>query len=108
VEKPVDKYAELRAELEAIARARLIDCVDYAEGRVELRPVAELPPDALAAIAQIERGPGGVKVRLYDKLRAVELLLRLDGQWGEAPEENNLLEMLGEGFGDENGVSFEE
>lgn len=104
----MDKYAELRAELEAIARARLIDCIDYAGGRVELRPAAELPPDALAAISQVERGPGGVKVRLYDKLRAIELLMRLDGLWSEGQEENNLLEILREGFADEDGVPFEE
>lgn len=93
MEKPVDKFDEIRAELLAIARAKVVDCIDYSDGRAELRPLAELPPDALAAISQIERGPGGCKVRFYDKLRAIELLLKLDGV-AEAVEDNNLIEIL--------------
>lgn len=113
MEKPVDKFDEIRAELLAIARARVVDCIDYSEGGAELRPLAELPPDALAAISQIERGPGGCKVRFYDKLRAIELLLRLDGVAG-AVEDNNLIEILLEGMKeegewlDEDGVSIAE
>ena len=49
-----------------------------------------------AAIASIERGTGGLKVKLYDKLKALELLGKYLGLFDSGPEQppSPLLERL--------------
>ena len=53
-------------ELRAIAMARATDFLTVEDG--------ELTPEQTAAIASVERSTGGLKVKFYDKLKALELL----------------------------------
>lgn len=102
---------DIRAELRAIALARPVDCLRITDGVLELLPLGELPAAGAAGIASVELGPHGVKVRFYDKLKAIELLC---SEEGAAAPENNLLEVIlaalqnEEVLEDEDGVSFEE
>ena len=49
------------------------------------------------AIASVEKGSGGLKVKFYDKLKALELLGKAVGLFeggAQAPEDNGLLEAI--------------
>lgn len=84
-------------ELVAIAFARATDYLFTQDGSLVIRDTAQLGEDAGAAIAGIERSTGGLKVKLYDKLKALELLGKCCGlfEGSQKPtEENNLLQVL--------------
>jgi phage terminase small subunit len=57
---------------------------DYAEigedGIVRFTPTSKLPPEKRAAVAGIEQGTTGTKVKMHDKLKAMELLGKMTGQ----------------------------
>lgn len=61
-------------ELRSIAMARATDFMTVRDGVLEIRSTGELTPEQAAAIASIERSTGGLKVKFYDKLKALELL----------------------------------
>ena len=81
-------------ELAAIAFARVPDYVD-SEGNLK----NELKPLQRAAIASVEKSNTGLKVKFYDKMKALELLGKhfglFDGKESqEETEDNNLLEAI--------------
>ena len=86
-------------ELAAIGFARATDCLSIEDNALVLKSSGELTPEVGAAISSIERSSGGVKVKFYDKLKALELLGRHLGMFdglqdrGER-EQNNLLEAI--------------
>lgn len=61
-------------ELARIAFADYSDFVKVAGGKVMLTDTDRLKATQRAALSQIEDGPSGVKLKLYDKLRALELI----------------------------------
>ncbi len=83
---------EILQELTAIARANAADFAEV-EAReatdkagnphvvleMDLKPTRELPPDKRRALAGIKQGTHGVELKLYDKMRALELLMRFRG-----------------------------
>ena len=82
-------------ELMAIGFARTTDFLTIVEGQ----PVLKDPEDPAvgAAIANLEATPKGVKVKFYDKLKALELLGKHLGMFagdGAEPEGNNLLDAI--------------
>ena len=66
------------AELAAIAFSSIGDIVSWGPDGVSVKSADELSPEILASIADISRSGvkegGMVRVRLYDKLKALELL----------------------------------
>ena len=81
-------------ELAAIAFARVPDYVD-SEGNLK----TGLKPLQRAAIASVEKTSSGVKVKFYDKMKALELLGKhfglFDGKENQGEkEDNNLLEAI--------------
>ena len=77
-------------ELGAIAFARTTDLVAVQDGQLvvgDTGTLAELAP----AIASVEKGSGGLKVKFYDKLKALELLGKAVGlfEGDMAPAEDN-------------------
>ena len=70
-------------QLRAIATTDATDLIRVEDGQLVVTDTSRLSPSQKAAIASIEKGTGGIKVKLYDKLKALELLCRLLGL-GEA------------------------
>jgi len=86
-------------ELWAIAMARATDYMTVREGTLEIRSTGELTPMQSAAIASIERSTGGLKVKFYDKLKALELLGKYLGLFESRPvwpegQDTNLLQAI--------------
>ena len=83
-------------QLRAIATTDVTELLQVSGGNLTVTDTASLTREQKAAIASIEKGTGGIKVKLYDKLKALELLIRLLGlgEAGLAPPDNSLLEAI--------------
>ncbi len=84
-------------ELAAIGFARVTDYMQIEDGELKIKE--KLRSAQGAAIASIERSPAGIKVKFYDKMKALELLGKHLGLF-ESKEsrcdsgDNNLLEAI--------------
>ena len=87
-------------ELAAIGFAKATDFVAVEDGTLVIRSTDELSKTDKAAIASVESTSNGIRLKLYDKMKALELLGKhlglFDGQSGELARENNLLDAIRE------------
>ena len=85
-------------ELAAIGFARATNFLRVSGGELTIRETDSLSKADQAAIASIERSSTGIKLKFYDKMKALELLGKYMGMFeGTAKEEeahNNLLEAI--------------
>lgn len=85
-------------ELAAIGFARATDYLCIRDGELVLRSTDTLSSEAGAAVATIEQTKTGLKLKFYDKLKALELLGKhfgiFDGAGSEQKQTNNLLEAI--------------
>ena len=84
-------------ELGAIAFARATDLVVVRDGTLCVADTEQLPEDLQCAVAAVEKSAGGIKVKFYDKLKALELLGKAVGLFegaAAAQEDNGLLEAI--------------
>lgn len=95
--KTITKDQVIR-ELAAIGLARVTDFLDVRDGELEVLPTGKVSGEKLAAVASVERTSTGLRLKFYDKLKALELLGKylgvFDGDHGEQPQENSLLEAI--------------
>ena len=70
-------------QLYAIATTDTTDLISVQNGQLSVTDSNALTRTQKAAIASIEKSTGGIKLKLYDKLKALELLCKLMGL-GEA------------------------
>jgi phage terminase small subunit len=83
-------------ELALIGFARVPDYLEIRDGNLTIRDLENLDG---AAIASVEKGTGGLKMKFYDKLKALELMGKYLGMFSttENKEETtpcNLLECI--------------
>ena len=79
-------------ELAAIAFAKATDYAEVKEGQVIIKDTANLDEQKARAIAGIEEGKFGIKVKLNDKEKALELLGRHLGMFKDKLEVSGLEE----------------
>lgn len=88
----------LLQELWAIALARATDVLQVQDGALLIRDTKELTKEQCAAIASLEKSTGGIKVKFYDKLKALELLGKSMGLFDSRSEDpsrqDNLLQAI--------------
>lgn len=93
----ISAQAVLR-QLYCIATADATKLMQVKDGALEISSTGQLDDALKAAVASIEKGSGGIKVKLYDKLKALELLGKylglFDGGGKDSKEENPLLQAL--------------
>lgn len=89
---------EILRELQTLALARATDFLAVRNGAVDIKSTDELPPELTAAIASVEKTSTGLRVKFYDKLKALELLGKYLGFFepgnGRGQTKNNLLQAI--------------
>ena len=88
---------QVMEELTCIAFARATDYLQVEQGVLTVADSSRLTQAQASAIASIEKTSTGIKVKFYDKLKALELLGKTLGLFEGAAaqqESNNLLEAL--------------
>ena len=88
---------KILGELAAIGFARLPDYISLEAGEMTVKDFAALTGEQGAAVASLEKGSGGLKLKFYDKLKALELLGKSMGIFesgGQTQEDNGLLEAI--------------
>lgn len=65
---------EVLAQIRAIAMADVTELVQVEQGELVIRSTGELSPQLRRAICSVEKSAGSLKVKFYDKLKALELL----------------------------------
>lgn len=93
---------ELLFQLRAIATVDATELLQVSGGSLVVADTETLTTEQRAAIASIEKSTGGIKIKLYDKLKALELLCKLLGlgEAGLAPPNNTLLEAIAKSTGE--------
>lgn len=85
-------------ELAAIGLARVTDFLDVRDGQMQVLPTDQIPADKLAAVASVEHTSTGLRLKFYDKLKALELLGKylgaFDGNQSAQERENTLLKAI--------------
>ena len=85
-------------QLKAIALADVTRAVTIRDGQPVIADTDSLPEAVRLAVAGVEKSAGGVKVKFYDKLKALELLGRALGLFEQKPaataQSNDLLQAV--------------
>ncbi len=81
--------AQILSQLRAIAMASATDVLCVRDGELEIRSTDQLSGETCAAIAAIEKSGSSLKVKFYDKLKALELLGKTLGLFDRPPGEDS-------------------
>ena len=85
-------------QLECIAGADVTALLGVENGALTVTDTENLDEKLRCAIASLEKGSGGIKVKFYDKLKALELLGKqlglFEGKTSQRGPDNHLLEAI--------------
>ena len=84
-------------ELAAIGFARATDFLSVEAGELVVRSTSELSKNDRAAIASLEATSNGIRLKFYDKMKALELLGKYLGMFDGKPlpeSKNDLLDAI--------------
>lgn len=70
-------------ELSAIVRSRVTDVLSAKGMTVRVKSIEELPDEVVSCISSIKKIKGGIEVRFYDKIAAIDRLSKMLG-WDKA------------------------
>lgn len=79
---------EILQQLRAIALADVTKLVTVKDGAYLVEDTTALTEDMRRAISSVEKSTGGIKVKFYDKLKALELLGKYLGLFDGSAENN--------------------
>ena len=82
--------ADILAALQAIAFSDYTDYIWIEDGQVRVKDTRLLTAGQRAAIAGIKDSGKGVELKLHDKQKALELLVKYLGFFEHSPEENTI------------------
>ncbi len=90
---------QVLTELAAIGLTRATDVLQIEDGSLSLKSLSRMGKHKGAAIASVENTENGLKIKFYDKLKALELLGSYLGMSGKGvkkreAEQTNLLEAI--------------
>ena len=92
-------------ELKAIGFAKATDYLCIRDNELMIKPTDSLSKNDQAAIASVERTSNGIRLKFYDKMKALELLGKAAGMFDTDKnverEGNNLLQAIVEATGGE-------
>jgi phage terminase small subunit len=69
-------------ELSAIVRSRVTDVLSAKGMTVRIKSIEDLPDEVVACISSIKKIKGGIEVKFYDKIAAIDRLCKMLG-WDE-------------------------
>lgn len=92
-QKKSQEHLEITREriVEELAKIGFSSITDYAEiknGIAIIRDTEDMPQDKIGAIAGLEQGQVGIKLKLNDKIKALELITKMLG-FDQAQSDNN-------------------
>ncbi|MEA4980743.1 MAG: terminase small subunit [Petrimonas sp.] len=74
---------EVIKELSSIVRSRVTDVLSAKGMTVRIKSIEELPDEVVACISSIKKIKGGIEVKFYDKIAAIDRLSKMLG-WDKA------------------------
>lgn len=70
-------------ELTYIVRSRVTNVMNVKGTRVTIKSLNDLPDDMVACISSVKKAKGGIEVKFYDKIAAIDRLSKMLG-WDKA------------------------
>lgn len=83
------KKKRILRTLETIAFTDLKDICTWKENKLQLRPTEEISKQALHAIAEIKESSSGIQLKLYSKLKALDILAKYYGLYNTNTSSND-------------------
>ena len=80
-------FSNIKDFVDWVAFSVPTDFIDQGPGGIIIKPLDEIDVDKLSAIAELSSNGGRRKIRLHDKLKALELLGKHLGMFGPKPPE---------------------
>ena len=70
---------DILSELKSIGFSKITDFAEIRGPLVHIKPTDDIPKDKICAVSSVEQGNFGIKLKLYDKLKAREMLIKMLG-----------------------------